>query len=262
EIEQASEADEIIQAVRQGLEKDVWSEDTSSFKTFSTELCFADKILLRGTRIVIPNLLRERTLHLAHEGHPGMTIMKQRLRAKVWWPKLDQQVENYVKKCKGCMMVSIPSAPEPMIRRELPSAPWQHVAIDFLGPLPSGHSLLVVVDYFSRYIEVEIMKKIDSTETIKRLNPIFARFGLPLSITADNGPQFSSDEFKVYCNHLRIQQLKEHHQKCFCHTIFVIDFHLFMNQKLQTKKYQTVIKFQKKKANYTQINAGTLNVTL
>ncbi|XP_035901959.1 uncharacterized protein K02A2.6 isoform X2 [Anopheles stephensi] len=200
EIEQASEADEIIQAVRQGLEKDVWSEDTSSFKTFSTELCFADKILLRGTRIVIPNLLRERTLHLAHEGHPGMTIMKQRLRAKVWWPKLDQQVENYVKKCKGCMMVSIPSAPEPMIRRELPSAPWQHVAIDFLGPLPSGHSLLVVVDYFSRYIEVEIMKKIDSTETIKRLNPILARFGLPLSITADNGPQFSSDEFKVYCS--------------------------------------------------------------
>lgn len=134
-------------------------------------------------------------MHLAHEGHPGMTIMKQRLRAKVWWPKLDQQVENYVKTCKGCMMVSAPPAPEPMKRRELPSAPWQHVAIDLLGPLSSGHSLLVVVDYFSRYIEVEIMKKIDSGETIRRLTPIFARFGLPLTITADNGPQFSSDEF-------------------------------------------------------------------
>ena len=160
EIEKVSETDKTIHAVRQGLEKDIWSEDASPFKVFSSELCFANQILLRGTRIVIPNSLREQTLHLAHEGHPGMTIMKQRLRAKVWFPKLDQQVEKYVKTCKGCMMVSAPPAPEPMKRRELPSAPWQHVAIDFLGPLPSGHSLLVVVDYFSRYIEVEIMKKL------------------------------------------------------------------------------------------------------
>lgn len=116
----------------------------------------------------MPKVLREQTLHLAHEGHPGMTIMKQRLRAMVWWPKLDMQVEKYVKSCRGCMLVATPSAPEPMKRREQPSAPWQHVAMDFLGPLPSGHTLLVVVDYYSRYKEVEIMKKSDSSETIRR----------------------------------------------------------------------------------------------
>lgn len=200
EIEQASEADKTIQSIRVGIEQDVWSEDTVPYKIFATELCFADKILLRGNRIVMPETLRVRTLQLAHEGHPGMTIMKQRLRAKVWWPKLDMQVERYVRSCRGCMLVAAPSAPEPMKRRELPSGRWQHVAIDFLGPLPSGHYLFVVVDYFSRYIEVEIMTKTDSTETIKRLNAIFARFGLPLSITADNGPQFSSEEFRQYCN--------------------------------------------------------------
>ncbi|XP_055622464.1 uncharacterized protein K02A2.6-like [Toxorhynchites rutilus septentrionalis] len=126
--------------------------------------------------------------------------MKQRLRAKVWWPKLDTHVERYVKNCRGCMLVAAPSAPQPMERRELPSGPWQHVAIDFLGPLPSGYFLFVVVDYFSRYIEVEIMTKTDSSETIKRLDSIFARFGLPLSITADNGPQFSSEEFRGFCD--------------------------------------------------------------
>lgn len=147
----------------------------------------------------MPESLRNRTLDLAHEGHPGMTLMKRRLRAKVWWPKLDAQVESYVKNCRGCMLVAAPAAPEPMKRKELPSEPWQHVAIDFLGPLPSGHNLLVLVDYYSRYIEIEIMTKIDSQETIKRLNIIFARFGLPLSITADNGRQLVSEEFRNFC---------------------------------------------------------------
>ncbi|XP_053690472.1 uncharacterized protein K02A2.6-like [Sabethes cyaneus] len=199
DIEQESEMDTSIGAVRTALQDGVWSDDAAPYKLFETELCFAGKILLRGTRMVIPQSLRRRTLDLAHEGHPGISLMKQRLRAKVWWPKLDAQVEAYVKNCRGCILVATPAAPEPMKRRELPSAPWQHLAIDYLGPLPSGHYLLVVVDYFSRYIEIEVMKKTDSAETIKRLDPMFARFGNPFSITADNGRQFISEEFKDYC---------------------------------------------------------------
>lgn len=78
--------------------------------------------------------------------------------------------------------------------------------MDYLGPLPSGDYLFMLVDYYSRYIEVEIIKKIDSQETIKRLRVIFARFGFPLSITADNGSQLVSEEFKAYCkeNNIRL----------------------------------------------------------
>lgn len=199
EIENESMSDGEIQALKTAIYNDVWSEPVIAYKVFAIELCFADEIALRGSRIIIPTSLRERTLELAHEGHPGMTKMKQRLRSKVWWPKIDQQVEAFVKKCRGCMLVAAPSAPEPLKRKELPSEPWQHVAIDFMGPLPSQHNLFIIVDYFSRYLEVEIMKKIDATETIKRMERIFARFGIPLSITADNGPQFISDEFKKYC---------------------------------------------------------------
>lgn len=127
------------------------------------------------------------------------SVKQQRLRAKVWWPKIDGQVEAYVRQCRGCMLVAASAPPEPMKRKESPSGAWQHVAINFLGPLPSGHNLLVIVDYYSRYTEIEIMTKIDSTETIKRLQTIFARFGLPLSITADNGRKFVSGEFRDYC---------------------------------------------------------------
>lgn len=120
---------------------------------------------------------------------------------------MDTHVDEFVKKCRGCILVSAPSAPEPLRRTELPTAPWEHLAIDFQGPLPSGHNLLIVVDYYSRYFEVEVMKKIDATETIKRLERIFARFGLPISVKADNGPQLVCDEIKKYCrtNNIALQ---------------------------------------------------------
>ncbi|XP_073835818.1 uncharacterized protein [Musca autumnalis] len=189
EIVQASDSDHEIQAVRNAIMNQEWVGAAESYKVYETELSFADRILLRGTRIVIPSDLRSRVLDLAHEGHPGMTVMKRRLRAKVWWPRIDQNVEAMVKRCQGCTLVSIPSNPEPIRRTELPSEPWQHLAVDFCGPLPSGHHLFVIVDYYSRFMEVEIMTKIDTMETINRLEIIFARFGFPVSITADNGPQ-------------------------------------------------------------------------
>lgn len=82
----------------------------------------------------------------------------------------------------------------------MPSEPWKHLAIDFLGPLPSGHNLLVIVDYYSRYFEIGIMRKITAEETIKRLRVVFARFGRPNTIIADNGRQLISEELKNYCH--------------------------------------------------------------
>lgn len=201
EIGEASSGDDEIRAVKKAIHEGNWNEENvAAYKMFESELCFSGNILLRGTKIVIPESLRARVLDAAHEGHPGISVMKRRLRTKVWWPKIDKQTEKFVQKCHGCMLVAAPSAPEPLRRTLLPTEPWQHLAIDFLGPLPSGHNLLVVVDYYSRYIEIDVMKKIDSEETIKRLKSIFARFGLPISITSDNGRQFVSDEFGEFCN--------------------------------------------------------------
>lgn len=92
-----------------------------------------------------------------------------------------------------------------MKRTELPNDTWQHVAMDYCGVLPSGHHMLVVVDYFSRFIEVEFVKRINSEETIDQIDTMFARCGYPLSITADNARQFISQEFKEYCEQTNIR---------------------------------------------------------
>lgn len=63
-----------------------------------------------------------------------------------------------------------------------------YIAMDFLGPLPSGDYLLVLVDYFSRYKEV-----------YRNIEPIFVRLGYPRTITLNNARQFISSDFDDYC---------------------------------------------------------------
>ncbi|XP_048585320.1 uncharacterized protein K02A2.6-like [Nematostella vectensis] len=66
-----------------------------------------------------------------------------------------------------------------------------------MGPLPSGE-LLVVVDYYSRYYEVDILRSVVSSKIIESLDKIFCTHGLPESLKTDNGPQFVSEEFETY----------------------------------------------------------------
>ena len=89
-------------------------------------------------------------------------------------------------------------APEPIKRVEPPSWPWQDVAIDVLGPFPSGENLLVVVDYYSRFFQVVIVHSTTSRKMIEALTPIFTRYGYPFSLKCDNAPQFVSEEFENF----------------------------------------------------------------
>lgn len=199
DIAKYSKSDLEILKVKKWLSSNEKDDSVKHFQAFQTELCFYEDILLRGNKIVIPSILRQNVLQAAHEGHPGIVAMKSRLRTKVWWPKIDSDAEKLVRSCKGCTLVAAPNPPHPIKRRQLPTEAWIDVAIDFLGPLPSAHYLLVIIDYFSRYKEIKIMTTITASNTIKALKEIFSRLGYPTTITADNGKQFSGSEIRDFC---------------------------------------------------------------
>ena len=140
-------------------------------------------MVLRGTRIIIPQILRKRTLELAHEGHQGIVKTKSRLRTKVWWPKMDVQAERLCRSCIPCQAVGLGGPPEPMARAEMPTGAWQDLAMDLLGPYPDGTNLLVIVDYYSRYPEVAFMK---STTTDKILDILDGFCKIWISILFEN----------------------------------------------------------------------------
>ena len=197
-IEEASAEDEEIALLRKCVQTNDWTVAEPVFKAVRNELIVLGKLVLRGTRLVIPMKLRKQVLDLAHKGHQGIVKTKQRLRTKVWWPSIDRQAEQRCRTCHGCQLVWKPLPPEPLKRTELPTQPWQDLAIDLLGPLPTGEYLLVVVDYFSQFFEVAVTKSVTSGKMISCLEAMFATHGLPLSIKTDNGPQFVSEEFEVY----------------------------------------------------------------
>ena len=203
EMDEVSKEDPELSALRECLDQGTWNHTVDAIKpyhAFRNELGKVGYMVVRGDRLIVPFSLRRRMLELGHEGHPGKTKMQQRLRNNCWWPGMDDAIARAVDGCEGCRLVSQPDRPEPMQRRPLPEAPWLDVAIDFLGPLPSGDYLLVIIDYFSRYKEVEILRKITAQETAERLERIFVRLGYPRTITLDNGRQFVSREFEEFCN--------------------------------------------------------------
>ncbi|XP_055644759.1 uncharacterized protein K02A2.6-like [Toxorhynchites rutilus septentrionalis] len=192
ELEKATTEDYELSIVRECIRSGQWDRNESRpYEAFQNELGFVGDLLVRGSKLVVPISLRNRMLTLAHEGHPGETVMKRRLRDRVWWPGMDRDVGTYVASCEGCRLVGLPTKPEPMKRRELPVKPWIDVALDFLGPLPTGEYLLVVIDYYSRYKEIEVMKHITAEETITRLH---------VTITLDNARQFIRSTFDNYCS--------------------------------------------------------------
>lgn len=199
EIEIESAKDPELCAVRGYINTGNWDNcKLPGYLCIKDELCTLGQLILRGSRICIPRSLRKSVVNLAHEGHQGIVKTKERLRTKVWWPCMDKDAERLCKTCHGCQLVSNTSHVEPMQRTRPPEGPWQDLAIDLMGPLPSGESILVIVDYYSRYYEVCIMKSTTTTKVIECLIPIFSRWGFPFSLKSDNGPQFISEEFKAF----------------------------------------------------------------
>ena len=211
DVEIASEEDAELTSVRHYIQHGNWHECKMPYYTcVKNERCVLGKLVLRGTRIVIPRRLRDDVLHFAHEGHQGhkgIIKMKQRLRTKVWWPRMDNDAKKICRSCYGYQVVSQLSPPEPMQRTEPPAGPWQDVAIYIMGPLPTGENLLVIVDYYSRFFEVVIMQSTTTEKIIGALIAIFARYGYPFSVKSDNGSQFQFEEFKSFL----LEHGVEHH---------------------------------------------------
>ncbi|GJR91931.1 reverse transcriptase domain-containing protein [Tanacetum coccineum] len=67
--------------------------------------------------------------------------------------------------------------------------------IDFMGPFPSSHGILVTVDYLSKWVEAKALPTNDARVVVKFLKSIFARFGTPRAIISDRGTHFCNDQF-------------------------------------------------------------------
>nr|XP_028572340.1 uncharacterized protein K02A2.6-like [Podarcis muralis] len=170
------------------------------FRPYATrqhELSMHKGCLLWGDRVIIPAPLRNRVLETLHMGHPGMVRMKSLARCYLWWPGMDQNIEQWVRTCKACQEVRPEVARAPVHWWEQSRSPWSRLHLDFAGPF-QGKVFLVIVDAYSKWLEVAMVPSMASAAVIKVLRQLFATHGLPETIVSDNGAAFVSQEFRAF----------------------------------------------------------------
>ena len=152
--------------------------ELAQFKMHADELSTEGGCVLWGSRVLVPQALQGRVLKMLHDVHPVSSRLKALARCYVWWPGMDLQIEKLVKGCPTCQQHQSRPAGAPPHPWEHPVAPWQRVHIDYAGPL-NGEMFLLLVDAYSRWLEVAKVKSASSAGTIRELRRIFATHGLP-----------------------------------------------------------------------------------
>ena len=165
------------------------------YQPVKDELSVTNGLVLRGNRLVIPKSLQQEMLNKLHAGHQGITKCRQRALQSIWWPAIGKDIEETVNRCMVCCTTRFQHA-EPLLSSEFPDYPWQRLASDLFEWKKSKY--LLVIDYYSRYIEIARLSTATSSDVITHMKSIFARHGVPESLTSDNGPQYAADQFKSF----------------------------------------------------------------
>ncbi|RDY14430.1 Gypsy retrotransposon integrase-like protein 1, partial [Mucuna pruriens] len=160
----------------------------------------------------------EYVIREVHEGICGTHIGGQALVSKIarvgyYLPTLKHDCMKYVKKYdkyqRFAEVYKSPSEHSHSITSPWPFHKW---GVDILGPFSTASGqikyLIVVVDYFTKWVEVEPVATI-MVDRIKCFywKKIFCRFGLPTEIVSNNGTQFASRSIVHFCAQLKIKQL-------------------------------------------------------
>ena len=178
------------------------SEELSDLKPYFTrrnELSTEQGCVIWGSRVIIPGKFREKVLSELHNMHPGIVKMKLLSRSYVWWPKLDEAIEQTVRACRPCQEVSSKPALALLNPWKWTGTPWSRIHIDFAGPV-EGKMILVIVDATSKFIDAHVMSGSSTSATLDKLRHTFALHGIPKCIVSDNGTSFTSEEFKTFCD--------------------------------------------------------------
>ena len=201
-VKQATREDETFQKVMRYMQ-DGWPtyasgipDEIKPYHQVRGHLSADNGLLLYNSRIAIPASLQNDILTKIHQGHQGVGKCRDRATTCVWWYRMSSDIKNMVETCRFCQSKGPTQRKEPLVATLLPERPWVYIAVDLCDY--KNKTYMVVIDYFSRYIELAHLSSTTSHSTIAKLKEIFARWGIPDKVMSDNGPQFGSLEFMSF----------------------------------------------------------------
>lgn len=169
--------------------------EIQKFYSQRDHLTTSNGTVFRDDKVVIPQELREEMMERIHRGHQGIEKCIRRTTGSMWWPNMRKDIEDYVKNCNECIKTNRITH-YPMKTSELPSGPWETVGSDLFQF--KGRDYLIMVDYYSRWIEVSELNDKSSESVVKKMKNICARLGYPVSMRSDNGPCYVGEVFLTF----------------------------------------------------------------
>jgi hypothetical protein len=132
-------------------------------------------------------------------------MVEKACRQCFYWPTVTSDTTQIMRPCRGCQyfMRQIHA-----LTQELQTIPitWPFTVwdLDLLGPFKKAPGdlthLLVVIDKFTKCIEVRPLAKIGSKQAVNFIQDIIFCFGVPNSIITDNNTQFTEERFLDFCD--------------------------------------------------------------
>ncbi|XP_061705627.1 uncharacterized protein K02A2.6-like [Cydia pomonella] len=186
----------VSQYVKSGWPKTGVAADLLPYYRRRDELNVEGGCLIWGSRVVVPAALQAAVLAEVHGGHLGIVKCKSIARSYVWWPRIDLDIEQQCNSCRVCAETADAPPRVAIVPWTTSKKAFDRIHIDFLSY--NAKSYLIVVDSYSKWIEVFPMTTTTAEATTDKLRELFARFGIPSKLISDNGPPFSSEQFASF----------------------------------------------------------------
>jgi hypothetical protein len=142
-----------------------------TYMTSAKNLSVLNGCLLHGDRVVIPPLPPAlqlqvlKLLHKVHQASGSCPYTKGLARSYFWWPSMSQDVEKFIATCEPCLSNRSKPPSAPILQWPMPERAWSRIHLDFAGPF-HGHTFLLLVDAYSKWVEVADTQGSMSTITV------------------------------------------------------------------------------------------------
>ena len=168
-----------------------------TFWSVKDNLSFEDDLIVYGCRLFIPSTLRATMLSRLHDAHQGISRSQARAHLTIYWPGIDQDIENFVQGCRFYQDHLPSNGKEPLISKPIPDRPFQQIAVDF--GYYGGRQFLIIVDCMTNWPDIIDMGKDTTTpKLVAALRDHFCSTAVPDVLWSDGGPQFTSSHLPEF----------------------------------------------------------------